>query len=327
MSDPVIPLSLGCMPTDRTYPFFIGEVSIPGFRITPEAMDEPAAIFRRMVQDKAFALSEMSLGQCFEQAAQADPPFVALPVFLSRSFRHSYIFVNRKSGITHPRQLAGRRIGVQHHGMSAAVWIRASLRQEFGVDFSRVHWIEGPVNELGKDQKVSGASRGKGLVIEQVHDRTLSDMLAKGEIDAMIGAWVPASFGVVPDVVRLFPDPRSAEKRFYTATRIFPIMHALVLRSDMHRAYPGLARQVYDAFVSAKQIMHARHHASGALSTMLPWLRENISEVETVFDSHDIWPYGLAANRPTLDAFVRGLIEDGALDAAPPLDQVFLPFD
>lgn len=323
--DGKLPLTLACMPSDRTMAFFTREVEIDGVSLSPIAMNEPAAIFRAMVQDRAFGLAEMSLGQCFEQAAANKPPFVALPIFLSRSFRHSFVFINRNSGIRRPEDLAGRRIGVQHHGMSAAVWIRSALRSEFGVDFSRVTWVEGAVNALGHGFKVSGASRGAGLTIQTVTDRTLSDMLADGSIDAMIGAWVPDSFGKSADVVRLFDDSRTAEKRFYARTGIFPIMHALVLRSDLHQTDPGLAARVFDAFNRAKAIAMDHHRSSGALSTMLPWLPQHLEETEQVFGA-DCWPYGLEANKTTLTAFAEGLLADGAIAKVPALDSVFLPF-
>lgn len=325
MDEPLV-LSMACLPNDRTLPFFSREVGIDRVRIDPIAMDEPTEIFRAMLRDRAFAIAEMSLGQCFEQAESSTPSFVALPVFLSRSFRHGYIFVNRNSGITEPRQLAGRRIGVQHHGMSAAVWIRIALRTEFGVDFSTVRWVEGAVNRLGSGVNVAGPSRGTNLNIETVQDKTLSDMLATGEIDAMIGAWVPDSFTASAEVARLFPDSRAAERRYFTTSGVFPIMHALVLRSDLHREHPWLADRVFGAFVRAKALMQARHRSSGALSTMLPWLRENLAEVDEVFGGADCWPYGLEANRKTLMAFAQGLKADGAIRRPLALDQIFLPF-
>lgn len=318
--------TFACLPSDRMVPFLTGEVGINGATIDMLLERSPPKLFRAMIRDAAFDIAEMSLGQCFEQAASGQSPFVALPIFPSRMFRHGYIFVNRRRGITEPRHLAGRRIGVQHHGMSAAVWIRHMLRSCHGVNLGGVTWVEGGVNSLDADVKVTGASAGTDLIIEQSADTCLSDLLARGDIDAMIGAWIPDCFGKHDDVARLFPDYRAQEQSYFSQTGIFPIMHALVIRADVHRADPTLARRIFDSCNLAKELMIRDHRSTGALSTMLPWLQSDIEEIDRVFGP-DFWPYGLEKNRATLQAFADALQEEQAIARPIPLEDVFITLD
>ncbi|MET8947898.1 ABC transporter substrate-binding protein [Streptomyces sp. NPDC004542] len=319
-------LSFACAPYDRITPLFLGEAAIEGYRVRPVPMRRPTEIFKGMVEDSAFDVAEMSLSQCFENATLADPPFRAVPVFPSRAFRHGFVFVNRRAGIRRPADLAGRRIGVQHYGMSAAVWIRSALRSGYGVDFSGVTWVEGAVNALGADVKVAGGPPPGGVRVEAVVDSTLSDLLARGEIDAVIGAWVPDSFRWSDDVVRLFPDHRGEERRYFRRTGIFPIMHALAIRSSLVEQRPDLPRLVFDACLHARDIALQQHRSTGALSTMLPWLHDDLDEIDAVFGP-DFWSYGLKNNRTVLRHFAEALVAEGALAAVPPLEEVFLPLD
>lgn len=319
-------LSFACAPYDRIVPLFLGEVAVEGAAVRPVPIDRPTEIFRRMLRDGAFDVAEMSLSQCFETATTDRPPFVAVPVFPSRSFRHSFVFVNRRSGIRAPADLAGRRIGVQHYGMSAAVWIRDLLRRDYGVDLSGVTWVEASVNVLGGEVKVADAGPRPGVRVEPVPDRTLSDLLSHGEVDAVIGAWVPDCFGRCDDVVRLFPDPRAEERAYVARTGIFPIMHALVIRSALVAAEPDLPRRVFDACVRSRDLALSRHRSTGALSTMLPWLHDDLAELDAVFGA-DPWPYGLERNRVVLQRFADDLVLEGALPVAPLLEDVFVPLD
>lgn len=322
-SNPVPELTLACAPYDRMVPLLTGEVPIPGVRLRAVPIRRPTEVFSRMINDRAFDVAEMSLSQCFVHDAFRDGTLAALPVFPSRAFRLGFIFVNRHAGITGPRDLAGRRIGVQHYGMSAAVWIRSALRGEYGVDLSGVTWVEGPVNGAGAEVPVSRAGAPAGVVIETVR-QPLSDLLADGRIDALLGAWVPDSFRRSADVVRLFPDSRAEEQRYFRRTGIFPIMHALAIRSELLTADPDLARHLFDACVMARDVAFAQHRSTGALSVMLPWLHDDIDEIDALFGA-DFWPYGREANRKVLERFAGELVLDRALAEAPPVDEVFVP--
>jgi 4,5-dihydroxyphthalate decarboxylase len=241
-------------------------------------------------------------------------------------FRHGFIFVNRRCGIVRAQDLAGKRIGLQGYQMTAAVWIRGLLREDYGVDLGAVEWLEGGVNQRG----VAGGSTTR-LRPERpvdIHpigsERTLSDLLVAGEIDALIGAHVPASLRGHPDVVRLFPDYHAVERDYFRRTGIFPIMHALVIRDGLHRVHPWLVRRIYDACEAAKSAALQRLRFTAALRVTLPWMLEQVEELDDVFGG-DPWPYGVDANRRTLEAFARYLVEDGFSDRILPIEDVFVP--
>ena len=206
-----------------------GTVVAEGVDLVPKIIQRPLDIFSRMLKSDEFDVAEMSLTHCFVLRAKSTARFVTLPIFPSRMFRHGFIFVNRKSGIRTPAELAGRRIGVQGYQMTAAVWIRGHLRSDYEVNLDGVEWFEGGVNMPGVAGGDATSFRPlQPLKIRSIGmDDTLSAMLARGDIDALFGADVPDSLGS-GDVVRLFPDFHAVERAYYQRTAIFPIMHALV---------------------------------------------------------------------------------------------------
>jgi 4,5-dihydroxyphthalate decarboxylase len=212
--------------------------------------------------------------------------------------------------------------------MTAAVWIRGLLRTTYGVDLSGVHWFEGGVNERGVFGGASTTMRPAAeLDIRHIgNERMLSDLLAEGEIDALIGAITPASFRASDRVARLFPNFHTVERQYFQDTAIHPIMHGLVLRKELHAEYPWLAGRIARACEEAKQLALRQTRFTGALRFMLPWLVEDLEEIEAVFGA-DPWPYGLAANRTTLDAFNDYLSDDGYLPVPQPLESIFVPVD
>lgn len=228
------PLTFAVGPYDRVMPLFDGTVA-HGLPLEPRLIATPVELFGRMIAHGEFAIAEMSLTHCFVLQALGQANFVAVPVFPSRMFRHGFIFVHRDAGIRSPRDLEGRRIGVQGHQMTAAVWIRGMLREQHGVSFDGVQWWEGGVNSPGVGGgKVTQLRPRSDLDVRTApEDTTLSDMLRDGKIDALIGAFIPKSFGHSPQVVRLFPDHVQEERRYFGQTGIFPIMHALVIRRDV----------------------------------------------------------------------------------------------
>jgi 4,5-dihydroxyphthalate decarboxylase len=282
--------------------------------------------FGRSPSNREFDVSEMSLAHCFILRANGAANFVTLPVFPSRMFRHGCIFVNRRA-VRSPKDLEGKRIGVQGYQMTAAVWIRGLLRDQ-GVSLDGVKWLEGGVNERGVAGGAATSLRpARPLDIGHVgNERRLSDLLAAGEIDALIGAITPDSFGQSPDVVRLYPDFHAAERRYYQETGIFPIMHALVVREEIYRDHRWLAASLYKACDAAKAKAQYQAKFSGALRFMLPWLAEHLEELEQVFGA-DPWPYGVPANCKALDAFGRYLVEDGFYATPLALGDVFVLID
>jgi 4,5-dihydroxyphthalate decarboxylase len=320
-----LPITLACGPYDRMAAIFDGRVAVEGATVRGLPIVQPMVVFSRMLEGDEFDVAEMSLTHCFALQANGTARFVTLPIFPSRMFRHGFVFVNANAGIRSPRDLAGKRIGVQGYQMTAAVWQRGMLREEHGVDFTACTWFEGGVNEPG----VVGGSATSLRPADHLNisaipgDRTLSDMLRAGEIDALIGAVKPASYAPGGPVVRLFPDFHAIERASFLATNVHPIMHALVIRRDTYERAPWLAASLIRACEEAKRIALAEMRFTASLRYMLPWLVEDIEEIDAVFGG-DPWPYGLAANAPTLEAFGRHLTADGFLSAPSPMGDVFV---
>ncbi|MEA3028623.1 MAG: 4,5-dihydroxyphthalate decarboxylase [Alphaproteobacteria bacterium] len=306
---------------DRTEPLRHREVAVKDVDLQFVMIDSPRDIFDRMGGKQEFDASEFSSSEFISRAAAAgrDCPFVALPVFPARVFRHGYIYVNRKAGIRTPKDLEGKRVGVALYTMTAAVWIRGHLAHQFGVDLSTIQWVEGAILDAGRHGEPAAPPLLKPARIE--HDpagRSLSELLAAGEIDALTGTQHPTPH---PDIAPLFPDAHAVEREFYRQTRIFPIMHLVVIRRDVHEKNPWLAQNLYEAFVESKKLALKRMHKGHPY--MLPWVHDDIHEIDEVFGG-DPYPYGIEPNRPTLSALVQYLHEQNFIPRAPALEELFV---
>ena len=315
-------LTFACGIYDRTDALRTGDVAVEDIDLDFQAIGNPRDIVDRMGGKQEFDVAEFSCAEFISRMARGNCPFVALPVFPSRVFRHGYIYVNRKSGIHTPKDLENRRVGVALYTMTAAVWIRGHLAHQYGVDLSTIHWVEGAINHAGRHGDPSAPPLIKPAQIE--HDakgRSLSELLASGEIDALTGTQHPHPH---PDVAPLFPDARAVERDFYLRTQIFPIMHVVVIRRDVYDRDPRIAENLYKAFVEAKKLALARMHKGHPY--MLPWVHDDIEEVDEVFGG-DPYPYGIEANRATLEALVGYLAEQHFIPRAMPIEELFVPVD
>lgn len=319
---PDIRLTLACGLYDRLLPLYRGTVKAAGIDLDFQAIDDPRQVFDRMAKGD-FDASEMSSSEHTARIAAGNRDFVAIPVFVSRVFRHGFVFCNRRSGIRTPKDLEGKRIGISAYGQTAAVFIRGFLQHEYGVDLSTIRWILGTMNGSGGHLRIPKLSRPVTIEVGPP-GKCLSDLLAAGEIDATLGALVPDSYERHPEVERLFPDLRTVEKAYYRKTRIFPIMHLIAIRREVHERHPAVAQSLYAALQRSKELAIERMREVGALAYMLPWLAEDIREMDEVFGG-DAWPYGIEANRPTLDALVTYMAEQGLIAAAPPIESLFVP--
>lgn len=321
-------LTLACGPYDRMAAIYDGTVRVESVDLRCIPIEQPMEVFSRMLKYQEFDIAEMSLTHCFILRAANNASFVTLPVFPSRMFRHGFIFINRKAGIKDPKDLKGKRIGVQGFQMTAAVWIRGILHREYGVSFEGVEWIEGGVNERGVAGGPATSIRpSQKLNIRYIgNDKTLSEMLAAGELDAIIGAVRPNSLFSSPDVARLFPNYHQEEVDYFKRTGVFPGMHALVIRQDVYRANRWLATSLFKACNQAKAFSLRQTNFTGSLRFMLPWLTESLEEIDDLFGG-DPWPYGLEANRKMLDAFNLALADDGFLAEPMKLEEVFVPVE
>ena len=315
-------LTFACGIYDRTDALRTGEVTLNDIDLDFLAIQNPRNIFDRMGAHQEFDVSEFSSSEFISRLARGNCPFVALPVFPARVFRHGYIYINRKAGIQTPKDLEGRRVGVALYTMTAAVWIRGHLAHQFGVDLSTIQWVEGAINHPGRHGEPSAPPLIKPARIE--HDpkgRSLSELLAAGEIDALTGTQHPHPH---PDVAPLFPDARAVERDFFLRTRIFPIMHVVVIRRDLYGREPWVAENLFQAFVNAKNLALARMHKGHPY--MLPWVHDDIHEIDEVFGG-DPYPYGIEANRPTLEALIGYMAEQHFIPRAMPIEELFVPVD
>jgi 4,5-dihydroxyphthalate decarboxylase len=310
---------------DRLVPLYTGEVQADGIDFNFIPIDLPRPIFDRMAGGLEFDVAEFSSSEFVQRFAADKCPFVALPVFLSRAFRHGFIAVNRKAGIKSPKDLEGKRVGVPLYTMTAAIFIRGMLQHEYGVDLSKIHWVQGAMNEPGAHGSPTVLPLLKSVPIETNNSgKSLSDLLMDGTIDASVGTSLPVAVRKNPDIQRLFPNFKEIEKEYYRRTKIFPIMHLVVIRRDVYEKYPFVATSLYNALNKSKDLALEKMRSLRALRYMLPWLMDHVDETDEAFGG-DPWPYGVEPNRPTLEALVRYLHDQSLIAKPVPVDDLFVP--
>ena len=321
---PEVSITFACGLYDRMLALYTGEAKPEGIDLNFLAIDDPRQIFDRMGKNLEFDACEMSSSEVFSRYAAGRREMVALPVFPSRVFRHGFITVNRKAVKT-PKDLEGKRIGVPLYTQTAALFIRGLLRDEHGVDLSGAHWVQGATNSADLHGNPAAPPLLEPVSIEQNKSgRSLSELLERGDIQAIIGSGLPDALRTNPDVQRLFPDFHAAEMDYYRRTRIFPIMHLVAIRRDVYEKHPFIATSLYQAMNEAKNIALEKMRHVGALRYMLPGMTAELDEIDATFGG-DPWPYGIEPNRPTLEALVRYMAEQSLIKAPIPIDDLFVP--
>ena len=306
----MLPVTLACWDYDRTRALADGTIRPDGIALNYLSLPVEETFFR-MARFREFDACEMSMSSYTATLHQDEPPFIAIPVFPSRFFRHSAIYVSAASGITEPGQLRGKRIGVPEYQMTAPVWIRGILSDEHGVPVDSVEYVCGGEEQPGRVDKLKIDLPPAIRVTPIGPGKTLSRMLADGEIDALHTARAPSTFYSEPDRVRrLFPDYAERERDYFRRTRIFPIMHVVALRRALWRDNPWMAQSLFKAFVASQQITYEGLRETAALKTMLPWQTAAVDEVRREMGD-DWWPYGLQPNRHVLETFLRYHYEQG----------------
>jgi 4,5-dihydroxyphthalate decarboxylase len=318
-----LPITFACGLYDRMLALYTREVEPDGIDLKFLANDQARDIFDRMLLKREFDASEMSSSEYIRHVAAGNCPFVAIPVFPSRVFRHGHIAVDRKV-IKSPKDLAGKRIGSPIYSMTAAVFIRGLLQEDHGVDLSGVTWVEGGMNTARPHGAPSTLKVADWVRIEAGNGQSLSERLAAGDIQATIGADLPDAVKTAPHIERLFPNYREVEKDYYRRTTIFPIMHTVVIKREIHEKHPQVAQSLYAAMRKAKDMALGKMRQLGTLRYMLPWLPADLDEIDDVFGG-DPWPYGIEPNRQTLEALTRYMVEQGLTAKRVPLDQIFVP--
>jgi 4,5-dihydroxyphthalate decarboxylase len=279
-------------------------------------------IFYRFTRFREWDVSEMSMAKYAALTAAGDGALTAIPVFPSRVFRHSAIYVRRGAGVTAPVDLAGRRVGVPEWAQTAGIYTRGALVHQYGLRLEDVEWVQAGVNEPGRTEKVALALP-PGVRLTPVADRTLDGMLRAGELDAAISAHPPASFSAGhPAVARLFPDPVPVETEYWRKTGVFPIMHVVAIRRDVFDRHPWIAMNLCTAFEEAKRRSVARTLDVTAARFPVPWGYAHAAAARALFGG-DPFPYGVEANRPTLEAFLGFAHEQGVCRRRLAVEELF----
>ncbi len=320
------PLRFASSLYDRMIPLYAGDVQTEGIELDFIANDSVRQIFDQMAGKQAFDASEMSTSEFITRYAAGDRSFVAIPAFPSKVFRHGFICINHDR-VGHPTELAGKRIGVPLWTMTAAIWIRGHLAQDYQVDLSGVTWVQGAMNAAGGHGNPAALPAPSNVRIE-VNDsgRSLSELLDAGEIDATLGTSLPVAMKQNRSLTRLFPDFRAIERDYFLRTGVFPIMHLVVIRREVYEAYPAVARCLYRALDASRQAALAKMRYLGTLRYMLPWLTADIDELDELF-AGDPFVYGIEPNRRTLQTLIEFMVQQNMLRAPIPIEDLFVSVD
>jgi 4,5-dihydroxyphthalate decarboxylase len=311
-------LTLACGDYDRTLPLRTGVVRPEGVELTVVAL-EPEEMFYRMARRRDFDVAEFSLSTYTVLRGRGEP-LVAIPVFPSFAFRHSAIFVRHDAGIREPRDLVGKRVGVPKYHMTAAVWVRGILEDEYGVSPNDLDWFEGGEGAAVKEVDVTLPPGLRHRLVPG--GRTLGQLLAAGELDAFIGARRPAGAGGAAPVRRLFPDFRRVERAYYEKTGIFPVMHTVVLKEELAHEHPWVPRALYEAFAEAKRLAYQRLADTAVLPYVLPWLVAEVEETRALM-GNDPFPYGVSRTRKTVETLAGYSFRQGLAPRRLTMEELF----
>jgi 4,5-dihydroxyphthalate decarboxylase len=316
-------LSVAVGDYDRTRPLIDGAVQIDG--VAPAMMTlSPEEIFFRAFRHAEFDICELSLSSFTVKTAAGTCPYVGVPAFLSRAFRHTSIYV-RTDRIRQPADLKGKTVGVPEYQLTANVWARALLEEEFGVKPSDIKWVRGGIEEPGRLEKIPIALPEDIRLSDIPADKTLAVMLADGAIDGIIAPRMPSCFGPGnPNVGWLFPDPAAAAADYFARTRIFPIMHLVGVRRALVEQHPWLPAAFFKAFGRAKQIALTKLADTSATKVTLPFVEEQLKKTRDLMGP-DFWSYGVASNRETLDVFLNHHHRQGLSSRRVAVEELFHP--
>ncbi len=312
-----------CVATDRTRSLATGEVNVPDCELRFR-FGEPEAIFREALNTHAFEVCELSMASHMVTTARGDSQYVGVPVFLSRSFRQSAIFVRADGGLNDLADLKGANIGVPEYQQTAAMWVRGMMRDK-GVKASDATWHVGGLNEPSAGERIAITLPGDIALHTLQGDDTLDEMLLSGRLDAIVSPRVPASF-LRGDarVRRLYPDLRAAEIAYYQESGFFPIMHCLAVRKDVAQDNPWLPAALFRAFSAAKQARIAEMAMTNVLRVSSPWSTHDHAETMRLTGG-DPWPYGFGRNRAELEAMTAYAHADGTATRKLDPEELFHP--
>jgi 4,5-dihydroxyphthalate decarboxylase len=316
-------LTLALNEYDHVRDFLDGTIRAEGIDLTVLRLPVEE-IFYRFTIHREWDVSEMSFAKFISLASQGDDSLVGIPVFVSRAFRHSSLYVRADSDITRPEQLAGKRVGLPEWAQTAAIYSRGMLAHDYGVDLTSIHWHQAGVNDPGRVEKVK-LNLPKGLRYTPVPDKSLTQLLLDGEVDALLTARPPAPYTAGDGRMRrVFENYRDIELDYFKRTAIFPIMHLVAIRRDVYERHRWVAMNLLKAFEEAKNRSLGRVRDITASFVPLPWMPDNAQLAQNLF-GEDFWPYGIEANRTTLEAFARYAFEQGVCPKKVAVEDLFAP--
>jgi 4,5-dihydroxyphthalate decarboxylase len=318
-----IQLTLACEQYDRTDALREGRVQPEGIELIYLPLS-PQETFWRMLRHLDFDAAEMSLAAWSVAKSRGEDRIIAIPVFTSREFRHSAIYINVNSGITKPQDLRGKRVGVPEYMLTAVVWARGILHSEYGVAATEMRWLTGGQEEAGRQERIA-LKKPPNVSIEPIPaGQTLSAMLDQGELDAVITPLLPSVYARrSPRVRRLFPNFREVEREYYRRTGIFPIMHTVCMKTSLYEKHPWIAQSLYKAFRKSRDEAVARLYDTNALRISLPWVVAETEESEQTFAGGDFWPYGIEPNRKTIETLLDYLKQQCLLERGVAIEELF----
>jgi 4,5-dihydroxyphthalate decarboxylase len=324
MSTDRLTLSMACCKYDRCNALFDGRSRVDGVNLISTPL-EPEEAFHRAFQTQEFDISELSLSSFTMLTSRGEAPYIGIPAFVSRLFRHSGIYIRTDRGIDHPSKLSGLTIGLPEYQITASVWIRGILEDEYGVRNESVKWRQGGLEDPGREERAR-LDLPASIDLKPIpSDRSLSDMLENGEIDALISARAPSCYlRGAKNVDRMFPDFRSTEQDYFRRTKIFPIMHIIGIRRSIHETHPWVAVNLLKAFIEAKSHVMYELGQIGHLFSTLPW---SVAEFQQTVDlmGADFWSYGVPENRAVLETFLGYHHRQGLSKRLVGVDELFAP--
>jgi 4,5-dihydroxyphthalate decarboxylase len=302
-------ISLACCDYDRTRAIFDGRVGIEGCETVTVAMS-PEEAFHRAFKYQEFDVTELSMSSYMNVQSREGSPYIAVPAFLSRLFRHSSIYIRKDRGIEKPEDLKGKTVGVPEYQMTAALWVRGILQDEYGVAPSDISWRNGGLEEGGREER-SPLHLPPEIELKSLpKDQTLAGQLDAGKLDAVISARAPSCYYTNDKVDRLFPNYKQDEEEYFRKTGMFPIMHMVGIRRSLVEKHPWLPVNVYVAFLKAKKLCYEELAEVGHLFTTMPWPVFEFQRVRELM-GEDYWRYGIDENAKEIEAMTRYSFEQG----------------
>ena len=316
-------VTFACSDNDRTRAIIDGRVAIESCDVTCLVL-EPAEMFARACRYAEFDITELSFSSYMRMVDMGDQPYIAVPAFLSRAFRHSSFYIRTDRGIRSPADLAGRTVGVPEYQMTAALWLRGMLQEQYGVKPTDIRWRTGGQEQPGREERMPVDIAG--LDLEPIPaGQTLSGMLQTGEIDAMLSARTPSVFlRRAPHVDRLFPNYKEVEQSYYKSTGYFPIMHLVAMRTTLAQKYPWLPASVYKALLESKAIGLEKLSNLAQLAVALPWMEVEAAQTKALMGA-DYWRYGVKDCRHEIEVMTRYAHEQGLTQRKLEVEELFAP--